>query len=72
MILKSVPWIMIFSRFYEPNQKLNYDGKLDLVKGVLNVLHIRKRDGDIPAQRCAGGVGAGSIFDDDGSPSRRG
>jgi D-glycero-alpha-D-manno-heptose-7-phosphate kinase len=27
---------------YKPDQKLDYDGKLDLVKGVLNVMHMKE------------------------------
>jgi D-glycero-alpha-D-manno-heptose-7-phosphate kinase len=53
-----------FFEVYEPNQKLNYDGKLDLVKGVLNVLHIRKGmeiflHSDVPV---GSGLGASSTM----------
>jgi len=53
-----------FFEVYEPDQKLNYDGKLDLVKGVLNVLKIRKGmeiflHSDVPV---GSGLGASSTM----------
>ena len=53
-----------FFAVYEPDQKLDYDGKLDLIKGVLNVLHIKKGmeiflHSDVP---MGSGLGASSTM----------